>query len=165
MSIITAFIRYQRRIQMKILVIQGPNLNLLGQREPDVYGNESLESLHASLISYGHEKGVVVEARQSNHEGEIIDFLHLAIGEYDGIILNAGAYTHYSYAIRDAIASISIPVVEVHISNIYKRESFRQQSVIAPVVCGQIAGLGTFGYRAAIDYLYQIVFAIKRKDS
>lgn len=149
---------------MKILVIQGPNLNLLGQREPEVYGSESLESLHTSLITYGHNMGVIVEAKQSNHEGDIIDFLHQAIGRYDGIVLNAGAYTHYSYAIRDAISSISVPVVEVHISNIYKRETFRHQSVIAPVVCGQISGLGTFGYRAALDYLREVLHKTKRND-
>jgi 3-dehydroquinate dehydratase-2 len=150
---------------MKILVIQGPNLNLLGRREPEVYGAESLDSLHASLIHYGKERGVVVEAKQSNHEGEIIDYLHQADGLYDGIILNAGAYTHYSYAIRDAIAAISVPVVEVHISNIYKREEFRHQSVIAPVVTGQITGLGTYGYRAALDYLREVVHSTQRKDS
>lgn len=149
---------------MKILVIQGPNLNLLGQREPHVYGSENLESLHDTLISYGKQNGIIVNTMQSNHEGEIIDALHRVREIYDGIILNAGAYTHYSYAIRDAIAAIAIPVVEVHISNIYKREEFRHKSVIAPVVCGQITGLGTFGYRAALDYLQEIIMT-KKVDS
>lgn len=141
---------------MKLLIIQGPNLNLLGQREPQIYGHKGLEELHASLIKHGQEHGVIIDTYQSNHEGEIIDALHRALGTYDGIIINAGAYTHYSYAIRDAIAAIDIPTVEVHISNIYQREVFRHQSVIAPVVCGQISGLGAFGYRAAIDFLREL---------
>lgn len=137
---------------MKIFVIQGPNLNLLGERETSIYGEESLEALHNRLVHYGKEKDMDVTVFQSNHEGAIIDAIHQARSEYDGIILNAGAYTHYSYAIRDAIAAVSIPVVEVHISNIYAREHFRHQSVLAQVVHGQITGLGSFGYIAAINF-------------
>ncbi len=138
---------------MKILVIQGPNLNLLGERETQIYGEESLEALHQRLVDYGSDKKILVHAIQSNHEGAIIDAIQQARNEYDGIIVNAGAYTHYSYAIRDALAAVTIPIVEVHISNIYRRQEFRHQSVIAPVVCGQIVGLGVHGYFLAIDYL------------
>lgn len=138
---------------MKLLIMQGPNLNLLGQREPHIYGGTTLDALHAALVVYGNERDVAIHTMQSNHEGEIIDALQQARGVYDGIVLNAGAFTHYSYAIRDAIAAIDVPVVEVHISNIYAREAFRHHSVIAPVAYGHISGLGTYGYYAAIDYL------------
>lgn len=140
---------------MKVLIIHGPNLNLLGEREPDIYGNENLQELNHSLMSYGRDKGIEVEVMQSNHEGVIVDAIQQARHQFDGIVINAGAYTHYSYAIRDALAALTLPVVEVHISNIYKRESFRHHSVIAPVVCGQITGLGTYSYFLAVDYLIQ----------
>jgi 3-dehydroquinate dehydratase-2 len=139
-----------------LLLINGPNLNLLGKREPHIYGSTTLHNLEQELISFANEHGVALTCFQSNHEGEIIDRIHEAEGEYDGIILNAGAFTHYSYAIRDAIASISVPVVEVHISNIHAREPFRHQSVIAPVVAGQIVGFGLAGYRLAILALLEI---------
>lgn len=138
---------------MKILVINGPNLNLLGEREPGIYGNDTLESLCAEIseraAKLGFEK---CDFFQSNHEGAIIDRLHSARLEYDGIIINAGAYTHYSYAIRDAIAAIHIPVIEVHISNVHTREEFRHHSVISPVCTGVIAGLGKKSYLCALDY-------------
>ena len=137
---------------MKLLVINGPNLNLLGSRDPDIYGNQTYASLESQLAAYGKEHGVNLDCLQTNHEGELIDFLHNAISEYDGIILNPAAYTHYSYAIRDAIEAIRLPVIEVHISNIYKREAFRHQSVTAPACIGQITGLGLKGYFLAIDY-------------
>lgn len=140
----------------KILVVNGPNLNFLGQREPEVYGNKT----HANLMDYIHEeaKKLKVEAGvvQSNHEGELIDFIQQAhVGKITGIIINPGAYTHYSYAIRDAIASISLPVVEVHLSNIHAREAFRSQSVTAGVCIGQISGLGFLGYRLALEALLE----------
>lgn len=138
---------------MKLLIINGPNLNLLGEREKEFYGKTTYEELHQSLLSYGKKKGIGVNVMQSNYEGEIVDAIQQARKLYDGLIINAGAYTHYSYAIRDALSILSIPVVEVHISNIYQREPFRHQSVIAPVVKGQISGLGVYGYFAAIDYL------------
>lgn len=138
---------------MKLLIINGPNLNLLGEREKEIYGYTTYDELVNALIAYGNKKGVVVDVMQSNSEGNIIDMIQQSRFQYDGLIINAGAYTHYSYAIRDALAALTIPVVEVHISNIYKREPFRHQSVIAPVVCGQITGLGLYGYNAAIDYL------------
>lgn len=137
---------------MRVLVINGPNLNLLGQREPSVYGNTGLDVLVKALKKYGEELGILVDHVQTNSEGELIDKLHGAIGQYEGIILNPGAYTHYSYAIRDAVASIDVPVLEVHISNIYAREEFRSRSVIAPVCVGQISGLGIYGYQLALDY-------------
>lgn len=137
---------------MKILVLNGPNLNLLGTREPSVYGAGSLKQLIDALQVYALKNGVTVDHFQSNSEGELIDRLHLAVGNYCGIIFNPGAYTHYSIALRDAVAAINIPVVEVHISNIHKREPFRAVSVIAPVCAGHISGLGREGYRLALDY-------------
>jgi len=137
---------------MRVLVLNGPNLNLLGQREPSVYGNTGLDVLVNMLKKYGEELGILVDHVQTNSEGELIDKLHGAIGQYEGIILNPGAYTHYSYAILDAVASIDVPVLEVHISNIYAREEFRSRSVIAPVCVGQVSGLGIYGYQLALDY-------------
>ncbi|NLO81623.1 MAG: type II 3-dehydroquinate dehydratase [Clostridiales bacterium] len=137
---------------MKVLVVNGPNLNLLGHREPSIYGTAGLDVLINMLRDHGQKLGMLVEHIQSNSEGEIIDALHQAIDRYDGIILNPGAYTHYSYAIRDAVAAIGVPVIEVHISNINAREEFRRNSVIAPVCLGQISGLGLEGYRLALDF-------------
>jgi 3-dehydroquinate dehydratase-2 len=134
----------------KILLMNGPNLNRLGVREVGVYGTGTLQSLEEELRSFAKELGVMLDCFQSNHEGTIIDKLHEADGVYEGIILNPGAYTHYSYAIRDAIASISVPVIEVHISNIHKRESFRHVSVTAPATAGQIVGFGFYGYKMAL---------------
>ncbi len=142
---------------MKLLLINGPNLNLLGRREPDIYGKATYESLILDLQFYADKSGVALDCFQSNHEGEIIDCLHSADGTFDGVIINPGAFTHYSYAIRDAIQSINIPVLEVHISNIYLRESFRQVSVTAPVCIGQITGLGIQGYYLAIDYFIDFI--------
>lgn len=135
----------------KILVIHGPNLNLLGEREPGVYGSDSFDSINNEILALAVEKGLHCEIFQSNHEGEIIDELHLARKSFDGVILNAGAYTHYSYAIRDAIAAIKIPVIEVHLSNIHARDEFRHTSVIAPVCAGQIAGFGKRSYFLAVE--------------
>lgn len=140
-----------------ILLLNGPNLNRLGKREPEVYGSETLQDLESRIITKGKEWGVSVVAFQSNHEGELIDRIHLAADEeMDGIIFNPGAFTHYSYAIRDAVAAIPVPVIEVHISNIHSREPFREHSVIAPVAVGQIAGLGFIGYELALRALIHI---------
>lgn len=139
----------------KILVLNGPNLNMLGSREPGVYGAQTLEDLVKMLENHGQSLQLEVECQQSNYEGQLIDWIHHANDQYDGIVINPGALTHYSYAIRDALSGISLPVVEVHISNVHKRESFRHYSVTAPVVLGQITGLGFQGYIYALDYLKQ----------
>ncbi|UOY93963.1 type II 3-dehydroquinate dehydratase [Ectobacillus sp. JY-23] len=134
----------------KLLLINGPNLNRLGVREVGVYGAETLQSLESGLRQFASEHGAALDCFQSNLEGAIINKLHEADELYEGVVLNPGAYTHYSYAIRDAIASISVPVIEVHISNIHKREEFRHVSVTAPVTAGQIVGLGFYGYKLAV---------------
>jgi 3-dehydroquinate dehydratase-2 len=137
----------------KILVINGPNLNLLGEREPGIYGDESYESLTALIMDKADSLGIKCEVFQSNHEGAIIDKIHAARKSFDGVVLNAGAYTHYSYAIRDAIAAVKIPVVEVHISNVFARDEFRKNSVIGPVCCGSISGFGFNSYILAMEAL------------
>jgi len=142
---------------MRVLVLNGPNLNLLGSREPDVYGSVKLSDIEAELVRLGRELGVDLECHQSNHEGSLVDLIQTASARCQGIVINAGALTHYSYAIRDALAAIPIPAVEVHMSNIYSREEFRHHSVIAPVVVGQISGFGAesylLGLRAIMPYL------------
>ncbi len=140
----------------KILVIHGPNLNLLGEREPGVYGNTTFEQLNAEILRRAERLGMECEIFQSNHEGAIIDRLHEARKIFDGVIINAGAYTHYSYAIHDAIHDIRIPVIEVHISNIHAREGFRSQSVISPVCAGSIIGFGVRSYYLALDAMAEM---------
>ena len=137
----------------KITVINGVNLNMLGIREPGIYGDENLESLYKKISEKAAELGVEVNFFQSNIEGEIVNEIHKCYGTADGIIINPGAFTHYSYAIRDALASVKIPTVEVHISNVHKREEFRHVSVTAPECEGQICGLGTDGYLYALEAL------------
>lgn len=141
----------------RILVMNGPNLNLLGMREPGVYGTDSYDAVCGRIRKKAESLSVEVAFFQSNSEGGLIDALHAAMGEYDGIVLNAGAYTHYSYAIRDAIAAIRLPVVEVHLSNIHAREEFRHTSVIAPVCKGQIAGFGPVSYLLALEALEAMI--------
>jgi len=136
----------------KILVINGPNLNRLGVREPAVYGTDNLQNLEEKLQRAGRDHGVEVECVQSNHEGVIIDWIHEADEKFDGIMINPGAFTHYSYAIRDAIASISVPVIEVHISNVHAREEFRKLSHVSGKSTGSIFGLGLKGYELALEW-------------
>ncbi|MGG4000385.1 type II 3-dehydroquinate dehydratase [Anoxybacillus kestanbolensis] len=142
---------------VRFLLLNGPNLNRLGMREPHIYGHTTLAQLEKQLTEFASEYEVELTCYQSNYEGALIDQIHRAESLYDGIIFNPGAFTHYSYALRDAIASIQTPVIEVHISNIHAREPFRHQSVLAPVTVGQIVGLGVNGYRLAILALLDIV--------
>ena len=138
---------------MKILIINGPNLNLLGIREPDIYGSESLSDIENWLNDQPEADGHSITWFQSNHEGELIDFIHGAMGDVGGIVINPGAFTHYSYAIRDAIVAINVPTVEVHLSDINTREYFREISVIKDVCLDQISGLGKIGYLKGIQRL------------
>ena len=137
----------------KILVINGVNLNMLGVREPEIYGGNTLDTLNANISKKAVELGCEVDFFQSNFEGEICEKIQQALGVYDGIIINPGAFTHYSYAIRDAFGSVKLPAIEVHISNIHKREEFRHHSVILPECIGQICGLGFKGYELALEAL------------
>ena len=137
----------------KILVMNGPNLNLLGTREPEIYGSLTLADIHERLRQRANEADLDIEFMQSNHEGVLVDVIQRARRTVDYIILNAGAFTHYSIALRDAIAAVDVPVIEVHLSNIHQREEFRHKSVIAPVVLGQIAGFGAESYMAALEII------------
>lgn len=138
---------------MKILIVNGPNLNLLGRREPGVYGTRTLDAINESLITVAATLQVELEFIQSNSEGCLVDGIQAAMGRFDGIIINPAAYTHTSVAIRDALAAVAIPTVEVHLSNVYQREEFRHKSYIAPVAVGQIAGFGSHGYELALQAL------------
>ncbi len=142
---------------MKIYIIHGPNLNLLGKREPDIYGREDLETINRTLADQAGKWGCEVFFFQSNHEGELVDVVQRARDEADAVIINPGAFTHYSLALRDALAVLEMPVVEVHLSNIYAREDFRHNSVTAPVVTGQVSGFGALGYEIALQAAVQLV--------
>ncbi len=140
----------------KILILNGPNLNLLGSREKQIYGEETLEQIIDACNEKASELDLEVEAYQSNHEGDIIDKIHAARGVFDGIIINAGAYTHYSIAIHDAIKAVCLPCVEVHISNVFTREEYRHHSVLSPVCVGVICGFGKLSYILAMEALAKI---------
>ncbi len=135
----------------KVLVLNGPNLNLLGTREPEIYGSTTLKDIETMMAERAQAAGIAIDFYQSNHEGRLVDKIQEANHNYDYIIFNAAAFTHYSIALRDAIAAIDVPLIEVHISNIHKREAFRHQSVLAPVAMGQICGLGSESYLAALE--------------
>jgi 3-dehydroquinate dehydratase-2 len=141
----------------RVLVLNGPNLNLLGEREPHLYGSTTLDAIIEQVRQHAATRQIEIEHLQSNHEGVLLDALHQARGRIHGVILNAGALTHTSYALRDAIAALPIPTVEVHLTNIYAREEFRRQSVIAPVCVGQISGFGSLSYLLAVDALHAIL--------
>lgn len=140
---------------MRFLLLNGPNLNLLGQREPEVYGTTTLADIERDTCAYAAERGVEMDCFQSNHEGALIDTIQQSQGVYDGIVYNPGAHTHYSYAIHDAITSVTTPVVEIHISDISKREAFRAKSVLVDACVGQVKGLGAKGYLKAVDMLME----------
>lgn len=144
-----------------ILVLHGPNLNLLGLREPGIYGSETLDDINRLLEQEAEALGIKISVLQSNHEGVLVDAIHSASEQHQGILINAGAYTHTSIAIRDAISGVNIPTVEVHLSNIYRREQFRHHSFIAPVAVGQISGFGSesyiLGLKAIVNYLQKSI--------
>lgn len=143
-----------------ILILNGPNLNLLGTRQPEVYGTTSLDDIEALCMAHCKSLGISLEFAQSNHEGVLIDHIHAARGRHDGIILNAGAYTHTSIALMDAIASVEMPAIELHLSNVHARETFRHTSYISAVVVGLICGFGKKGYLLAIDaILYHLKYS------
>ncbi len=137
-----------------IQVLHGPNLNTLGTREPSIYGTTTLADIDAAIVARAATHDITADTLQTNHEGVMVDAIHAALAaRVDGVVINAGAWTHYSYAVRDALALLSCPIIEIHISNIHKREEFRHMSVISAVCRGQIAGLGWYGYLLAVDYL------------
>ena len=138
-----------------ILVIHGPNLNLLGTREPEVYGSQTLADVNQHLQQQAQEWGLALETYQSNHEGEIVEAIHRARGRHQAIIINPAAFTHTSVAVRDALAGVAIPFIEVHLSNVYQREPFRHHSFMSDLAVGVICGLGAYGYEAALSYWAQ----------
>jgi 3-dehydroquinate dehydratase II len=146
-----------RAMRKKILVIHGPNLNLLGVREPKIYGTQTLDEINGEIVRLGHDLEMDVDTFQSNHEGEIVEKIHNARSRYQGLILNTAAYTHTSIAIRDAVTLLDLPVIEVHLSNIYKRETFRHHSLLADVVTGQITGFGANSYLLGLHALSVLV--------
>lgn len=141
----------------RLLVLNGPNLNMLGLREPATYGSETLADVEAMCVAAAKAQGLEAECRQTNHEGQMIDWIHAARGTVDGIVINPGAWTHTSVALHDAFAAAEVPVLEVHISNVHKRESFRHHSYVSLIAVGVIAGFGTHGYTLAIDHFAKLL--------
>jgi 3-dehydroquinate dehydratase II len=141
----------------KIFILNGPNLNLLGTREPEIYGHDTLQSVEETCHAKGKVLGFVIEFRQTNIEGELVNHIHEARGKAEGIVINAGAYTHTSVALHDAIKAVGLPTIEVHLSNVYKRESFRHHSFISPVAHGVICGFGPTSYELALEGLSSIL--------
>lgn len=136
---------------MRVLYLNGPNLNLLGQREPEVYGRATLADIEAQVRARAADRGVDVEFRQSNAEGQLVDWVQQAKGQFQALVVNAAGYTHTSVALRDAVAAAGVPAIEIHLSNVYARERFRHRSLIAPVCCGQISGFGAGSYLLALE--------------
>ena len=147
----------QKKNKLNVLVIHGPNLNMLGKREPDIYGETTLDEINSQLEALGRSLGLIVETFQSNHEGAIIDKIQDAAATQHGMIVNPAAFTHTSIAIRDALLALDVPIIEIHISNIYKREPFRHKSLISDVVDAQIAGLGIKGYSIALRAMAEMI--------
>lgn len=147
------FVPNETQSLLSVLVLHGPNLNLLGRREPGIYGSVTLGEINNLLEQEGQKLHAKVSALQSNHEGVLVDAIHDALGQHQGILINAGAYTHTSVALRDALTAVEIPTVEVHLSNIYQREAFRHHSFIAPIAIGQISGFGAESYRLGLQAL------------
>ena len=141
----------------KVLVINGPNLNTLGTREPEIYGSTSLNDINKDLVKLGKKLSITVEAFQSNNEGEIVEKIQKAAGKVNGIIINPAAYTHTSIAIRDALLLLDEPIIEIHLSNIYKREEFRHKSMVADIAHGQISGFGVYGYTMALEAMAGLI--------
>lgn len=144
-------------MKKKVIVIHGPNINLTGEREASIYGMETFESINQQIVDYAEQLSIICETYQSNVEGELINKIQEIRHDFDGIVINAGAFTHYSYALRDAIASVKIPCIEVHFSNVFGREDFRSKSVIAPVCAGSISGFGKYSYLLALEGLKRLV--------
>ncbi len=142
---------------MRILFLNGPNLNLLGEREPKVYGSVSLKEIEAQVRERANARGVKVEFRQSNNEGELVTWIQQAKAGFDAIVLNAAAYTHTSIALRDAISAVGVPTIEIHLSNIHARESFRHQSLTAPVCVGQVSGFGSYSYILGLEASVNVI--------
>ncbi|AQW83162.1 type II 3-dehydroquinate dehydratase [Campylobacter pinnipediorum] len=151
--------------KFKIMVIQGPNINMLGLRDPGMYGSMKMEDIHSQMKVVAEQYGADIEFFQSNFEGELVDKIQECLGEVDGIIINPAAYSHTSIAIRDAISAVGLPTIEVHISNIYRREEFREKSLIAPICAGHIAGFGPVGYHLAMIGMLQIFDQIKALEA
>ena len=146
-----------KNIKRSVLVINGPNLNMLGKREPEVYGKTTLDEIDSGLKTAGEKLGIDVECFQSNHEGVIVDKIQAAMGVFDGIIINPAAFTHTSVAIRDALLLLNVPIVEIHLSNVDKREDFRKKSYVADIATGRISGFGAHGYHMALDALDRLL--------
>ena len=148
---------------MRVLFLNGPNLNLLGQREPTVYGKLTLNEIEAQVRTHAKERSAQVDFRQSNSEGELVTWIQQAKAGFEVIVLNAAAYTHTSVALRDAITAVGVPTIEIHLSNIHAREPFRQESLIAPVCCGQICGFGAYSYILGLEAAINVIETIKRR--
>ena len=150
---------------MNILVIHGPNLNLLGKRQPEIYGTQTLDNINHYLIQVAQKQGIELKTFQSNHEGEIVSKIGANIDWANGILINPAAYTHTSIAIRDALSAVSLPVIEIHLSNIYKREDFRHHSYVSPIAVGVICGFGNHSYELALNAMINILQQIEKEDT